>query len=313
MIKYSFIIPVYNTAKYLNRCLDSIVKQTYKNFEIIIVNDGSTDNSKDIINMYKKQNTNIKVVEQKNSGLSVARNHGVSKSSGKYIVFVDSDDYIEEKLLEVIDKEIDNVDVLRYQVIEEDDSKTKCVKHEENGFDCVSGIKAFEKISQYYYVETAWCYVFNRKYFIKNKFSFMPNVYHEDYGLIPYIVYKASKVKSINYLGYHYITRQGSIMNNNDYNKTVKKAFDMLNQYKNLILISKKNLNCSNKDDYFLSYLSNCVIVKARELKGKEREKYINDLRRIKAFNGILTNSLIRKIKKLLMKLNLNLYLKVIR
>lgn len=94
MVKYSFIVPVYNTSNYLKKCIDSLVNQTYKSFEIIIVNDGSTDNSLDIINGYKESNKNIKIINQKNGGLSNARNNGVKKASGEYIIFVDSDDYV---------------------------------------------------------------------------------------------------------------------------------------------------------------------------------------------------------------------------
>ena len=114
MIKYSFVVPVYNTSKYLKKCLDSLVKQTFKDFEVIIVNDGSTDKSKDIILKYESKYDSIKVINQENQGLSMARNNGVKKASGKYIIFIDSDDYVEKGLLKEIDKEIEDVDVLRY-------------------------------------------------------------------------------------------------------------------------------------------------------------------------------------------------------
>ena len=121
MVKYSFIVPVYNTKKYLKKCLDSLIKQTFKDFEIIIVNDGSTDNSMEIIEKYKNKYSNIKVIEQQNQGLSLARNNGVKKTSGEYILFIDSDDYIEKDLLKQIDKNIGNADVLRFQIFSEDE------------------------------------------------------------------------------------------------------------------------------------------------------------------------------------------------
>ena len=313
MAKYSFIVPVYNTGKYLNRCLDSLVNQTFKDFEVIIVNDGSTDNSKEIISSYEKKYDKVIVINQKNAGLSMARNNGVKKVSGKYLLFIDSDDYVETDLLKEIDKEINDAQILRYQVVTEDENGKNKVEYHEKAFDEMKGYDAFKYVSSYHFVEPAWCYVYKTEYYLDNNFSFKKDVYHEDFGLIPYVIYKARKVKSIDYVGYHYIQRNGSIMNNNDYKKTVKKAFDMLNQYKSLRLFSKNVGKKNNYDDYYLSYISNSVIVKARELKKEERKIYVHELRKINAFNGVLVNTFTRKIKKTLMKLNLNVYLKVVK
>ena len=313
MIKYSFIVPVYNTEKYLKKCLDSLVNQTYKDFEIIVVNDGSTDKSSNIISKYQKKYKNIIVIDKENEGLSMARNRGVQKSSGKYIIFVDSDDYVSNKLLEEVDKKIDDSDILRFQIATEDEEYTKINEYHEEGFESMCGYDAFKYLSSYHFVEPAWCYVIRKNYYIENKFSFKKDVYHEDFGLIPYVIYKARKVKSIDFIGYYYIQRNGSIMNNNDYKKTVKKAFDMLEQYKTMRLFAKNINRKNNLDDYFLSYISNSVIVKARELKKDEKKVYINELKKLNVFDGVLVNTRIRRFKKYLMKHNLNLYLKVVR
>ena len=111
MIDISVIVPVFNSEKTLNRCLDSILNQTFKNFEVICVNDGSQDNSGQILNEYKMKDERIKVIEQKNKGLSGARNTGINLAKGKYVTFIDSDDWIEintfEKIKENIDKKYD--------------------------------------------------------------------------------------------------------------------------------------------------------------------------------------------------------------
>lgn len=313
MIKYSFIVPVYNTEKYLKKCLDSLVNQTYKDFEIIVVNDGSTDKSSSIISKYQKKYKNIIVIDKENEGLSMARNRGVQKSSGKYIIFVDSDDYVSNKLLEEVDKKIDDSDILRFQIATEDEEYTKINEYHEESFESMCGYDAFKYLSSYHFVEPAWCYVIRKNYYIENKFSFKKGVYHEDFGLIPYVIYKARKVKSIDFIGYYYIQRNGSIMNNNDYKKTVKKAFDMIEQYKTMRLFAKNINRKNNLDDYFLSYISNSVIVKARELKKDEKKVYINELKKLNVFDGVLVNTRIRRFKKYLMKHNLNLYLKVVR
>lgn len=98
----SVIVPVYNVEKYLSRCVDSIIGQTYSNLEIILVNDGSTDLSGAICDEYKKKDKRIVVIHQKNGGLSQARNSGMEIMSGKYVAFVDSDDYISEDYIEYL-------------------------------------------------------------------------------------------------------------------------------------------------------------------------------------------------------------------
>lgn len=313
MVKYSFVVPVYNTEKYLKKCLDSLEKQTFKDFEIIVVNDGSTDNSMEILSKYEKKYDNIKIINQKNQGLSMARNNGVKKVKGKYLLFVDSDDYVETNLLEQIDKEMEKIEVLRYQIVTENEDGNNKKEFKEEPFDIMNGYDAFKYISSYHFIEPACCYVYKTDYYVKNNFSFKKGVYHEDFGLIPYVIYKANKVKSINYAGYYYVQRSGSIMNNKDYKKTVKKAFDMLDQYKTLRLFSKNINKKDNYDDYYLSYISNCTIVKARELKGKERKEYVSELKKLNVFDGVLSNTKFRKLKKQFMKFNLNLYLKVIK
>ena len=96
----SVVVPIYNVEKYLKTCIETIIKQTYKNIEIILVNDGSTDNSLQICNEFKEKEKRIKVINKKNGGLSDARNIGLKKAKGKYICFIDSDDFINEKYIE---------------------------------------------------------------------------------------------------------------------------------------------------------------------------------------------------------------------
>ena len=100
MPKVSVIMPVYNVSKYLDACLQSVLSQTFKDFELICINDGSTDNSGDILKKYAKLDNRIKIVEQENQGLSVARNRGLEIANGQYIAFIDSDDYYASDFLE---------------------------------------------------------------------------------------------------------------------------------------------------------------------------------------------------------------------
>ena len=100
--KVSVIVPVYNVEKYLKRCLDSLINQTLKDIEIIVVNDGSTDNSLDILNKYAENDSRIKVIDKENSGVSDCRNIAMKQMKGKYIMFVDSDDWIDNNALEIM-------------------------------------------------------------------------------------------------------------------------------------------------------------------------------------------------------------------
>lgn len=115
MEKVSVIVPVYNGEEYLRRCLDSIVKQTYKELEIILVNDGSKDNSLKIMEEYAKKDKRIIIIDKKNEGVSVARNTGIKKATGKYVTFVDCDDYLDLDMINKLYKAIikENVQIVR--------------------------------------------------------------------------------------------------------------------------------------------------------------------------------------------------------
>ena len=122
----SIIVPIYNAEKYLNRCIDSLVNQTKKELEIILINDGSTDSSEDIINSYK--DSRIKHFSNKNQGIGKTRNFGLKKATGKYIMFCDSDDYLEKDTCEEMFKKIeeDNLDLVICDFfIETDQGKIK--------------------------------------------------------------------------------------------------------------------------------------------------------------------------------------------
>ena len=298
--KFSIIVPVYNTEKYLKRCLDSIKNQSFKDYEVIIVNDGSTDNSSDIISKYS-----YKVINQENLGLSMARNNGVKESSGEYLIFLDSDDYIEKDLLKEVNESLsNNPDLVRYQIKEVFDDEEN-INYEEEPFDNKSGVEAFKLITKYHFVENAWAYVIKRDFYLKEKFSFKKGTYHEDFGLMPLVIIKSKIVNSINYVGYCYYQRSGSIMNNNDYSKTKKKVNDFYNHY----LYLTKEINKTKLDKtYFMSFISNSLILKITELKGKDYKEALDKLKKDKVFNNLLNDSLTRKVKKVLVKISPKLY-----
>lgn len=106
-IKFSIVLPIYNVERYLQRCLDSVLGQTYKNYEVIMVDDGSTDNCPAICDNYAARDTRIKVIHKQNAGLGMARNTGIENATGDYICFFDSDDFVATNLLELCAKELE--------------------------------------------------------------------------------------------------------------------------------------------------------------------------------------------------------------
>ena len=112
MIKISVVVAIYNVEKYLEKCIQSIIFQTYKNIEIILVNDGSTDNSLNICKKYKSEDSRIIIINQENQGVSVARNNGIDRASGEYILFVDGDDYLRTDIIEKLLNNADDNDII---------------------------------------------------------------------------------------------------------------------------------------------------------------------------------------------------------
>lgn len=299
MIKYSFIVPCYNGEDYIERCLGSILKQKKNNYEIIVINDGSTDNSKNILSKYK----NIVLYNTSNNGLSAARNLGIEKSNGEYLIFVDIDDYIKEDFLEVIDKKIKNEDMLKIGVTKinidlSEEKMNNCT------FDITNGEDAFNKfIDSKIIFEMASCYIVKREYIINNNFYFEVGKYHEDFGIIPYMIINAKSISSIDYYGYMYVQTENSITRNSSEKKEYTKSMDVLyffDQYNNLLKIDEK----INKK--FISYIANACINKLPKLNNFYRKKYKNELKQRHIYKYLYSDTLKRKIKKVLAFINLD-------
>ena len=297
MPKFSIIIPVYNVEKYIDNCLKSIMNQTFKDYEIIVVNDGTKDNSMDIVKKY-----DVTIVEQKNQGLSAARNTGVNHATGEYLIFLDSDDSWNKDLLKEINKSLKNKpDVVRFQIQETYEDTDNKKEYNETPFEGKTGVEAFNLISKYHFVENAWCYAIKKDYYKKENYSFKVGTIHEDFGLTPLIIIKANIVNSIDYIGYNYLQRQGSIMSDNAYEKTKKKVSDMFEHYKYLISeIDKTKLDSK----VFKSFVSNSMLLKICDLKGKDYKDYKKKLKEEKIYNNLLTDTTSRKIKKILFKID---------
>lgn len=211
--KISIIIPIYNVDKYLEKCLDSILNQTFKDFEVILVNDGSTDNSDIIIDRYSKLDNRLKAIHQKNGGVSHARNVGVKASKGEYIGFVDPDDWIYEdmfmNLYEVAISTNSDIVVCRHyrqvdgQIINKDE-ESEYIKEMNNK----DGMKELFKGQLYRFA--LWNKLFIRHLF--DEIEFPEGRIHEDLSTTYKLFSKARKITYTNYSGYVYVKRENSIL-----------------------------------------------------------------------------------------------------
>ena len=303
MVTFSVVIPAYNAEKYLKRCLDSVLAGSFADYEIIIVNDGSTDSTEKIAREYEERHANIVVLSQKNQGLSAARNAGIEKINGEYFILLDSDDSIEKDLLHNLNESLYNEpDLVRYQVRDIIGNEVK--EYQETPFSGLNGKEAFRAITEYHYVEVACCYAYKTSFFREHDFKFSVGRYHEDFGLIPAVIVTANTVNSINYIGYNYYQNEGSITHQNEYEKTRKKAFD--------VLTLAEELNKYDGGAYYKSFVANTAILKAASLNDEDFKAYEKKLKEMKIYDNLLDDTLARKAKKMLIKASLKAYLRTL-
>ena len=179
--KISVIIPVYNVEKYLRFCLDKVINQTLKDIEIICVNDGSTDNSLNILKEYQQKDERIKIIDRENKGLSATRNDGMRLATGEYIAFLDSDDYVDLDFCEKMYKAAmeNNCDIACCNIIRfNEKSKKAMVKHNKVKVEKRPRNKyKLAKIPEHNYV---WNKIYNRKKIIALDLFFEEGVSYED-------------------------------------------------------------------------------------------------------------------------------------
>ncbi len=185
MPKLSVIIPVYNVEKYLNKCLDSILHQSFTDFEVICINDGSTDKSTDILNEYKSKDERIKVINQTNAGVSAARNRGLEIAQGHYIAFVDPDDWIDQNSFEVLYKKAceTNTDILFFgakyitdEVIEEKNLKSLTI--------CCEDCDNLDELI--HLTHTIWNKLFKNSFLKKHNIKFIESLKIAEDGVFNY-------------------------------------------------------------------------------------------------------------------------------
>lgn len=217
----SVIIPVYKVENYLQRCLDSIINQTYKNLEIILVDDGSPDNSGKICDEYAQKDRRIKVIHQKNKGLSGARNSGLKISKGEYLAFLDSDDWIEPEMYTVLIELIEenNLDMARCSIDQTDGKNNKIILPlKRNADKLIKDKRIFELYFDEFLCKVVWNAVYKR--------AIVENVYYpeglqsEDNYASGMYLFNCKRVMITTQILHHYWQNPNSITNSNTLRKS---------------------------------------------------------------------------------------------
>lgn len=292
MCNFSVIIPVYNTKKYLKECIGSILKQSNQSFEIILINDGSTDSSDIICNAYKS-NSKFRIIHQDNSGPSSARNRGLDIAKGKYIMFMDSDDYLcdENTLSEFnnIFKE-EQCDIIYgvYHGFVDANYKTctyeiypkelKVTNEETKDLNTDEVVELLFERENYYVSPTIKIY--NRNFLERNKFRFKLDIYLEDEEWTPRILLNSSKISFYNKAFYKRRIREGSIVTSTSDDMLLKKIKDMLVIAKEMTKYTEEE--CKNEKlktifkDYYDKFYIGCRnlynVIENKEIKAKAKE-----------------------------------------
>lgn len=225
MVTLSIIVPIYNTENYLRKCIDSLLHQDIDNYEILLVNDSSPDDSQTIINEYQSNYPDIiKGFTKENGGLGDTRNYAIPFASGRYIMFVDSDDYIKENCLKLLcnKMEKEDLDILVFDFVKVYDNKL--FTHE----------KSMDEVSVENYIlstPNACNKLFKKNIFTQYNIEFPTKIWYEDLAIIPGLVKYTNRIGYIHEGIYFYQFRTESIMNQIQYNP---KMLDIIQSIKNL-------------------------------------------------------------------------------
>ena len=280
--KISVIVPTYNVELYLEKCLNSLKEQTFSDFEVIIVNDESTDNSLKIAESFENLDKRFKVINQKNKGLGGARNTGILHAIGDFIFLLDSDDYIKTNTFEDLYKyatenKLDLI-VFNYDKVDEHGNKLASPKFGEGVF---SKEEAFKKVLALKTSPQAWNKLYKRSLFIDNNILYPEKFLHEDLPVTYKLFWNAQKIGYCNESYYYWLVRGGSITQNFTY-KHINDIVTALIGVKNFLI--DQNIFEAYADEYIRGSVQMLNVLEERSIsfsdKGgcfKEYVKYIID------------------------------------
>ncbi len=300
----SIIVPIYDVERYLPKCIESILNQTFKEFELILVDDGSPDNSGIICDEYSKRDERIKVIHKENGGVSSARNVGLDSALGEYIGFVDPDDYIDkymyQKMIEMCITK--NADVSICKFAREINGQRN--KDEEEFYirelDNVNGLR--ECFKGILYRHSLCNKLFKKKCF--EGISFPEGRIHEDLSTTYRLLANSNKSIYINYQGYIYVKRENSILTSRFSEKRLQ-AFDGWQEILDFMVVKYPEIKEEVIACFSYACIDNTYYILNRVIDKKIRNKYIDyiKLHSKKFSNEIYKNSLLSKKNKLIIKL----------
>lgn len=316
MNNLTIIIPAYNREKTIKRALDSVIGQIDEIAELMIINDGSTDATGEIAKQYKeKYPQKISYFEKQNEGVADTRNFGITHAKSDYIMFLDSDDYIERNLIKQLEKYMnENIDIIKFKSQCVNDNKEVINKIDGPVFESITGEDAFNLLAfSDILVDSPCLYIFKKELFIKNDLFFREGTYHEDFGLIPLVLLMAKSVVSLDVYGYYYVQTDNSITRNNDYKKTIKRFEDCLLHYDNMLeFISKFDFSNQTKQNLKI-YYTNAILLKLKLIHKQERKQYIKEIKQRNMIRNIKAKNMKQFAKRIILTININWYLKLIK
>ena len=277
--KLSIIVPVYGVEKYIDKCLNSLVKQSLKEIEVIVVNDGTKDNSQKIVDKYvKKYPDKIKSYIKENGGQGSARNYGLKKATGEYIGYVDSDDFVEKDMYKKLYNKAkeNNYDIVvcgNYNVSE--DYQNKNIDAFINNYNT-----DYTDLENIFFGKMAvWNKIYKRDILIKNKLEFKEKVWYEDLAFTLKAIMNSNTFAFIDEPLYDYLIREGSTMNNSN----VQRNLEILDAFDDILSYIKHN----KKEEYFDKveflaidhiYISAIVRILKANADNKIKKETVNEL-----------------------------------
>lgn len=303
----SVVVPIYNVEKYLERCVDSIINQTYKNIEILLINDGSKDSSYEICKNAQNKDKRITTFSKENGGLSDARNYGLERAVGEYICFIDSDDYINpkmiEKLYEQIEEKNSDIAIVHYNIVNDGEVNNQEITDlKENTYEYNSESAIRQLFNEDSFRDFAWNKLYKKTLFENIRYPFGKLM--EDLGTTYLLFDNSEKISYSKLPLYYYVQREGSILNKKNLKLEIDKTELGIKRYE--YILNKYPYMKENKiftynllvQNYHLIYNNQELVKKAREI--------------LKKWNILIFSKLNfkNKIKYFMISINEKLYVK---
>lgn len=306
----SIIIPIYNTSLYIKELLQTIFNQNTNNIEIIIINDGTPDNSMEIVEQFVLTHENLIIINQVNKGLSEARNTGLRNATGQYIWFIDSDDNIQKDCLSEL-KELltlhNSIEIFAFNILKIDESTNKetldklCYKtrHEKLYNKILSRNKTVNVLKEAFVQR----FIFNRNFLQKNNLNFYPNIYHEDNEFMPRALFYTKKIMFIDRAYYRYLIRNsGNIMSSKNL-KHIEDRLQIINNLGKFRFQYSQNLGDKCYINYYMFSMVRGLIAEKEEYGEKAKQLIQSNYSNFKhiAYHAIIS-ALYFKLPKCLIK-----------